>query len=39
MSPHKRSEPGFEDLTFFDMPAPPASVRETAPRQRLTRPA
>ncbi len=36
MSPHERSEPGFDDLTFFDMPAPPGSVRETAPRRRLT---
>ena len=35
MSPHERSGPGFDNMPLFDMPAPPASVREAAQRRRL----
>ena len=35
MSPHDRSGAGFDDMALFDMPAAPASVRETATRRRL----
>ena len=34
MSPHDGSGPGFDDMPLFDVPAAPASVRETATRRR-----
>ncbi len=35
MTPLDAPEPGFDDIALFDMPAPPASVRNAAHRRRL----
>ena len=35
MTPLDTPEPGFRDMPLYDVPAPPASVREAASRRRL----
>ena len=35
MTPLDAPEPGFRDMPLYDVPAPPASVREAASRRRL----